>query len=66
MAILNEMIVRVQKIINSKKTTTKQRLRAMQILTHLIKTSYGMVRDVEIEELEREISALEEKEGENP
>ena len=66
MAILNAMIKRVEKIINSRQTITKQRLRAMQVLTDLIKTSYGMVRDVEIEELEREIASLEEEEGENP
>jgi len=63
-AILNAMIKRVEKIINSKKTKTKQRLRAMQVLTDLIRTSYGMVRDVEVEELEREVTALEEEEGE--
>jgi len=62
-AILNAMIKRVEKIINSKKTKTRQRLRAMQVLTDLIRTSYGMIRDVEIKELEREVSALEEKKG---
>ena len=64
--ILDKMIKRVQRIINSKKTKTKQRLRAMQVLTDLIRTSYGMIRDVEIEELEREVSALEEEADETP
>ena len=64
--LLDRMINRVEKIINSTRTKTKQRLRAMQVLTDLIKTSYGMIRDVEIEELEREVTALEEEEGENP
>jgi len=35
----------------------------MQVLTDLIRTSYGLIRDVEIEEIEREISALEEEKG---
>ena len=62
--LLDRMIKRVEKIINSTRTKTKQRLRAMQVLTDLIKTSYGMIRDVEIEQLERDVSALEEEEGE--
>ena len=61
--LLNKMIKRVEKIINSRKTKTKQRLRAMQVLTDLIKTSYGMVRDVEIDEFEREVATLEEESG---
>jgi len=64
--LLDRMIDRVEKIINSTRTTTKQRLRAMQVLTNLIKTSYGMVRDVEIEQLEREVNALEKSESEAP
>ena len=57
--VLDDMIKRVQKIINARKTRTKQRLRAMQVLTELIKTSYSMIRDIEIEDLEREIKKLE-------
>lgn len=57
--VLDDMIKRVQRIINARKTKTKQRLRAMQVLTELIKTSYSMIRDIEIEELEREIKKLE-------
>jgi len=60
--ILDHMINRVQKIINAQKTKTNQRLRAMQVLTDLIKTSYSMIRDVEIEGLEREVKTLEEEE----
>jgi len=60
--VLDHMISRVQKIINAQKTKTNQRLRAMQVLTDLIKTSYGMIRDVEIEGLEREVKTLEEEE----
>ena len=62
MKILDHMINRVQKIINAQKTKTNQRLRAMQVLTDLIKTSYSMIRDVEIEGLEREVKTLEEEE----
>ena len=54
--LLDRMIKRVEKIINSARTKTNQRLRAMQVLTDLIKTSYGMIRDVEIELLEREVA----------
>ena len=61
--LLDRMIKRVEKIINSHKTKTKQRLRAMSVLSDLIKTSYGMVRDVEIEWLEREVAALEKEES---
>ena len=37
---------RVEKIINASKTKTKQRLRAISVLSDLIKTSYGMIRDM--------------------
>jgi hypothetical protein len=57
--ILDAMIRRLVKIINAKKTKTRIRLRAMTVLNDLIKTSYTMVRDVEIEHLEREITELE-------
>ena len=53
---LDRMIKRAEKIINSARTKTNQRLKAMQVLTDLIKTSYGMIRDVEIELLEREVA----------
>lgn len=65
-AILNKMITRVQKIINSHRTKTVHRLRAMNVLSELIRTSYSMVVDVEIEQLEREIKALEKEESEAP
>jgi len=62
--ILNKMIKRVEGIINYTQTKTSQRLRAMQILTKLIQTSYTIVRDVDIEALEREIEEAE-KEAED-
>lgn len=62
--LLDKMIKRVEKIINGKRTKTRQRLRAMEVLADLIKVSYGMIRDVEIEELEREVKALESEEEE--
>jgi len=61
--LLDQMIKRVEKIINSTRTKTRQRLRAIQVLTDLIKTSYGMIRDVEIKELEREVTSLEKEKG---
>lgn len=57
--ILDKMIDRLVKVINAKKTRTRVRLRAMSVLNDLIKTSYTMVRDVEVEHLEREIAELE-------
>lgn len=57
--ILDRMIDRLVKVINAKKTRTRVRLRAMSVLNDLIKTSYTMVRDVEVEHLEREIAEIE-------
>jgi polyhydroxyalkanoate synthesis regulator phasin len=61
-ATLDDLIKRLRKIINSRKTKMTVRVRAMQVLTELIRTSYTMVRDVEVEELERETETLEEEE----
>ena len=58
-AILDDLIRRLMKIINSNRTKTTVRLRAVQALAELIRTSYTMVRDVEVEELERETEELE-------
>lgn len=57
--ILDDMIKRLTKIINSNRTKTTVRLRAMEVLTELIRASYTMVRDVEVEELELETKKLE-------
>jgi phage head maturation protease len=61
-AILDDLAKRLMKIINSRKTQTTVRLRAMQVLTELIRTSYSMVRDAEVEDLERETEKLEKEE----
>jgi hypothetical protein len=61
-ATLDDLAQRLMKIINSRKTKTTVRLRAMQVFTELIRTSYTMVRDVEVEELERETETLEKEE----
>jgi hypothetical protein len=58
--LLNMMINQLEKIINSKRKNTIHKLLAMQILTKLIQTSYAIVRDVDIEVLEREIEAIKE------
>ena len=58
--LLNMMIQQLEKIINNRRTRVTQRLRAMRLLTKLIRTSYTIVRDVDIETLEREIKAIEE------
>jgi hypothetical protein len=57
--LLNLMINKLETIINGARTRTTQRLRAMQLLTNLIQTSYTIVRDVDIEDLEQEIEAIE-------
>ena len=57
--LLDKMIHRVERIINGQRTKTRQRLRAMTVLSDLIKTSYSMVHEEEVEQLEWEIAALE-------
>jgi ribosome-associated translation inhibitor RaiA len=54
-------IKRLEKMINSNRTKSTVKLRAMQTLAELIKTSYTMVRDEEIEKTERETQTLEEE-----
>jgi len=60
--LLDRMIKRCEKIINA--TTgvdAKLRLRAMSVLTELVQTAYGLIRDVEIEEYEQKVRKLEEE-----
>jgi len=59
---IDDLSDRLTKIIDSRRTQTTLRLRAIQVLNELVKTSYTMVRDVEVEELERETETLEEEE----
>ena len=57
--ILDDMLKRLLTLINARKTKTRVRLKAMTVLNDLINTSYRMIRDEEIEELERETEELE-------
>lgn len=57
--LLDRMIKRVEQIINSNRTDTKTRLRALEVLTKLIQASYELLRDVEVEQLEQEVARLE-------
>ena len=57
--LLNMMIRRLEAIVNGSRTRVPQRLRAMKLLTDLIQTSYTIVRDVDIETLERDIETIE-------
>jgi len=57
--ILDDMVKRLLTLINARKTKTRVRLKAMTVLNDLINTSYRMIRDEEIEELERETEELE-------
>jgi hypothetical protein len=59
--ILDDVIQRLLTLISSKKTTTALRLRAMAVLNELINTSYRMIRDVDVEQVERETKTLEEE-----
>lgn len=59
--IIDGLIKRLQAMINSNRVNTQLRLKAMKVLNELISTSYTMVRDVEIEGLERETAGLEEE-----
>lgn len=61
--ILSDMISRLLKLINARKTETRVRLKAMTVLNELLNTSYTMVRDVEVEELERETEGHEQEES---
>ena len=60
-ATLEDLIKRLMKIINSNRTKTTVRLRAIEVLAELVRTSYTMVREVEVEEIERETETLEKK-----
>ncbi len=57
--LLNMMIRKLEAIVNGQRTRIPQRLRAMKLLTDLIQTSYTIVRDVDIENLERDIETIE-------
>jgi hypothetical protein len=57
--ILDDMIKRLLVLINARKTETRVRLKALTVLNELINTSYTMIRDVEVEALERETEDLE-------
>jgi len=58
---IDKELKKLEKIINSNRTKTTVKLRAWQTLSDLIKTSYTMVRDEEMEKTERETQALEEE-----
>jgi hypothetical protein len=60
-AIIDDQIERLKKIINSNRTKTTLKLRALEVLSELIRTSYTMVREEEIEKTERETETLEEE-----
>jgi hypothetical protein len=60
-ATIEEQVARLKKMINSTRTKTTVKLRAMEVLAELIKTSYTMVREEEIEKTERETQELEEE-----
>lgn len=62
---LEELIAQLDAIIANSRTSQKLRLRAMDILRKTIDTCYGIVSDIEVEQLERELEeAKEEDKGE--
>ena len=58
---LESIIGRLEDIINSDATSDKLRISAVNALTRVIKAAYGMVKDIEMEEFERELDELERK-----
>ena len=56
---LDNVIEKLEEIINSEDTDEKTRIRAANVLARLISTSYVMVRDIDIENLERELEELQ-------
>jgi len=58
---LDGVIKRLLTMINSRKTPTSVRLKAIMVFNYLINTSYNMVTDMEVEELERQTTTLEEE-----
>ncbi len=59
---LKIIIRRLERLIENPNTSIKIRLRAIDTLTRVIRMCYIMIRDVEIDSLEREIEALEKEE----
>ena len=57
--ILDDLMKRTMVLINARRTPNHVRLRATEVLKDLINASYTMVRDIEVEELERETEELE-------
>ena len=58
---LEDQMKRLEKIINSTRTKTALKIRAVEVFAELTRNSYTMVRDEEIERTERETQALEEE-----
>jgi len=60
---LEQLIEQLDAIISSSRTSQKLRLRAIDILRKTIDTCYGIVSDIEVEQLERELEEAKEEEG---
>jgi predicted amidohydrolase YtcJ len=55
---LDKAIETLEEIINSAKTDEKIRIQAANALAHLISTSYVMIQDIDIENIEQQIEDL--------
>ena len=55
---LDKAIVTLEEIINSEKTDEKIRIQAANALARLISTSYVMIQDIDIENIEEQIEDL--------
>ena len=55
---LENMAKKLEEIINSEAISDKVRISAVNSLTKVIKAAYTMVKDIEMEELERELDEL--------
>jgi len=55
---LESLVSQLDEILVNPRIPRKQKLRAMDVLIKTIRTCYGIVRDIEVEQLEQELETL--------
>lgn len=63
---LKNWIERTEKIVNAKRTKTKTRIDALRLGGYLVQVATGLVRDIDVSQIESEIEKLEKEEKEAP
>jgi len=58
---LDKAIETLEEILNSEETDEKTRIQAANALARLISTSYGMVQDIDLENIEEEVEKLKKR-----